>query len=360
MFEISTESLNRDILQEMVAKARKRRDFAESSTACSYSTIKRDILPNLKGYVLARKNGILSVEGVADCPLDHFLRNIDSIRDRVDACGISYAINQSGKVFDPEEERDLDLLVRYDEKDGWMIALSIGLLSAGSKDMAFRVALFRDLVCCANLSESVKICFKGGEIFLESEIVNNVDTVESGVVAKGTSTFQGRYWVSGGACRRKEDGSETRINFSTLGLYLSSYDDFLSASKRCTDYFFSLGSVVRTCFWLKDYAGDYDELRSYLGTKFICNNWRVTILGRPKYGLDDLDKMFEETDSLLLPLFVIKDRKVGEINVELYHSKGVPTLHFSTYTEDIDKADKVIRQIVAELSDGKAVINEEV
>jgi hypothetical protein len=38
----------------------------------------------------------------------------------------------------------------------------------------------------------------------------------------------------------------------------------------------------------------------------------------------------------------------------------MPTLHFSTYTEDIDKADKVIRQIVAELSDGKAVINEEV
>jgi hypothetical protein len=111
---------------------------------------------------------------------------------------------------------------------------------------------------------------------------------------------------------------------------------------------------------MRDYSGDYEELRTFLGSNFPCNDWRVMICGRPKYGIDDLDKMFEETDSLLLPLFVIKDRKVGEIYMDLGHDKGMSTLCFSAYTEDIDKADKVIRQIVSELSDGRAVINEEV
>jgi hypothetical protein len=78
----------------------------------------------------------------------------------------------------------------------------------------------------------------------------------------------------------------------------------------------------------------------------------------PKYGVDSLDKMLAETESLLLPLFMFKDRRAGEIDVELYHDKGTLTLFFSSAGDDLEVEEKSIRKLVAELSDGQVVIDE--
>ena len=238
--------------------------------------------------------------------------------------------------------------------------LSVGSLSAGNEDLDFRSVLFRSLVKCANLSESVHIRFEAGELSLESQTVKHVNALSGLASQKASDAGHCIYRVSGGQPHWDHDRSYKPRNFNDLAFYFPTYKDFLAAAKRCTEHFFSLGAVARSELWLNNDDGDYEELRSFLSATFPCNDWRVKILGRPKYDIDDLDKMFEETDSFLLPLFVIKDRRVGEINMELGYDKGSLTLNFSTYTEEIDKAEKVIRQIVAELSDGKAVINEEV
>ena len=353
MFEISTEPLSRDLLKEMLCKAKGRHGYSGRSTELSCFEINKNVLPDLQGYVLAPKKlkPIKDVVGIADCSLDLFLRIAEPLHDHVKGCGVFYAIAQSQTVYNPEEERDLQLIIRHCEH-GWGVGLAVGTLSAGYKDMLFRADLFRSLVRCAGLSESVHIRCEAGELSLESETAKHSHNLAGQASKKASDVGNCIYWMSGANSNNK--------NFSTLEFYFPGYSDFLTAAKRCTGHFFSLGSVVRTRFWLVNYDGDYEELRSFLSANFPCDDWRVMISGRPKYGIDDLDKMFEETDSLLLPLFVIKDRRVGEIDMELDYDKGALTLNFSTYTEEIDTAEKVIRQIVAELSDGKAVINEEV
>lgn len=237
--------------------------------------------------------------------------------------------------------------------------LSVGSLSEGNKDLCFRAGLFRSLIQCMGLSESADIRCDGSNLYLESETVKYFENVVAMGKHKASDVGHCIYWASGGCPIRIDDGSMRPMNFSTLSFSHLETDHFLMAAKRCTEHFCSLGPVVQTDLWLSEYDGDYDELRSFLSANFPCTDWRLMISGRSKYGIDDLDKMFEETDSLLLPLFVIKDRRVGEINMELGYDKGSLTLNFSTYTEEIDKAEKVIRQIVAELSDGKVVIDEE-
>jgi hypothetical protein len=359
MFEMSIQTISKELLKEIIDKAKARRDFKERSNEMTCFTIRKDVLPDLQGYVLASETSIAGVTGIADCPLDLFRRLAEPLRDRVLGCGVDYNIAHSNTGYNPEEEMDLLMVFRHGQY-GWGVGLAVGTLSAGDKDLFFRADLFRNLVKCAGLSESVNILLEAGELSLKSETVKYAENLASLTSQKASDVGHCIYWANGGKIRWNNDRSMTTSNFSTLEFYFPAYCDFLTAAKRCMEHFVSLGAVTRTIFWLVDYDGDYEELRSFLSINFPCDDWRVKLLGRPKYGIEDLDKMFEETDSLLLPLFVIKDRKVGEINVELYHSKGVPTLHFSTYTEDIDKADKVIRQIVTELSDGKAVINEEV
>ena len=360
MFEMSTETVSRDLLKEMIAKAKARRDFKKRSKELSFFTIKKDVLPDLQGYVLASEVPIASVRGTADCPLEQFLRLAESLKERVESCGVSYEIAQSKTRFDSAKESDLELSIRHNANKGWGVMLNVDTSRPECADMVSRSALFRSLVECAGLSESVEIRCDDGKLYLESETVKSDDNFIESASMKTSDIGRCVYWASGGQVRSYDRGSITLYNFSILAFYFPRFSDFLAASKRCTEYFCSLGKVVCSEFWLNNYDGDYEWLRTFLGTNFPCNDWQVMIDGRPKYDIDDLDKMFEETDSLLLPLFVIKDRKVGEIYMDLGHDNGMSTLCFSAYTEDIDKADKVIRQIVAELSDGKAVINEEV
>jgi hypothetical protein len=361
MFEMSTEAISKELLKEMIAKAKGRKGVKQRSDEYSLFTVRKNALPDLKGYVLAVFDGNFpsyGFKGRSDCPPDLFLRVAEELKSATEACGVSYEIGQSKTDFDPEQEGDLCLTLRHGE-NGWSIMLGIDELSAGCEDLEFRAGLFQSLVKCVGLSESVQICCEDGELTLESETVRHLNEDSSAGGEKASSSGLCKYWANCGFTRLNNDGSEKWINFKTLAFYIPGYNDFLAAAKRCVAHFCSLGTLVQTKFWLLKYCGDYEQLRSFLAANFPCNDWEVTARGYPRYGIDDLDKMFEETDSLLLPLFVIKDRKVGEIDVELYHSKGVPTLHFSTFSEKIDKAEKIIRQIVAELSDGKAVIDEE-
>jgi len=361
MFEMSTEAISKELLKEMIAKANARRDFHERPDEFNLFTIRKNALPDLKGYVLAVLDGqhpVYDVKGRVDCPPDLFMRIAGTLKACTEACGVSYEIGQSKTDFDPEEEGDLCLTLRHGE-NGWSIQLSVDELSAGYADLDFRAGLFQSLVKCVGLSETVQIRCEAGELTLESETVRHVKEAASAGGENASGPGLCKYWASSGFTRRNTDGSEKWINFKTLAFYIPGYNDFLAAAKRCAAHFCLGGAVVQTEVWLLNYGGDYEQLRSLIAANFPCEDWEVTIRGRPKYGIDDIDNMFEETDSLLLPLFVIKDRKVGEIDVELYHSKGVPTLHFSTFSEKIDKAEKIIRQIVAELSDGKAVIDEE-
>jgi len=359
MFEMSTESISRDLLKKMIARAKARRGIKERSDELNLFTIRKDALPDLRGFDLASEMPVSKVKGISDCPPELFLRIAEKLKNATSACGVSYEIGQSRANFDPEQEGDLCLTIRHNI-DGWSILLSVDELSAGYEDLDFRAGLFQSLVKCVGLSESVQISCEAGELTLESETVRHLNEDSSAGAEKASGPGLCKYWASSGFTRLNNDGSDKWINFKTLAFFIPSPTVFKKSVERCAAHFCSLGTLVQTRLWLVNYVGDYEQLRSFLDANFPCEDWEVTIRGRPKYGIDDLDKMFEETDSLLLPLFVIKDRKFGEIDVELYHSKGVPTLHFSTYTEDIDKADKVIRQLVAELSDGKAVINEEV
>jgi hypothetical protein len=362
MLEMSTEAINRELLKAMIAKAKGRKGVTQRSDEFTLLTIRKNALPDLLGYVLAVLDGappVYDVKGRADCPPDLFMRMAGTLKSCTEACGVSYEIGHSKTDFDPEEEGDLCLTISH-HMDGWSVMLSVDELSPGYEDLDFRAGLFQSLVKCVGLSESVQIRCEAGELTLESETVRHVKEAASAGGENGSGPGLCKYWASSGFTRRNNDGSEKWINFKTLAFYIPGYNDFLAAAKRCATHFCSGGTVVQTEVWLLNYGGDYEQLRSLFAANLPCNDWEVTFRGRPKYGIEDIDKMFEETDSLLLPLFVIKDRKVGEINVELYHTKGVPTLHFSTFSEKIDKAEKIIRQIVAELSDGKAVINEEV
>jgi|GEM_PF-5697070 len=359
MFEMSTEVISRDLLKEMIVKAKERRGFKTRSGEQTYFEIRKNRLPDLQGYVLSRKTPVSNVNGIADCPLDVFFRISEVLKTFVERCGVNYEIDQSGKGFDPEEESDLCLTVRYSIDYGWGIMLSIGSLSVGCKDMLFRADIFRNFVHCVGLSDLVKIRCADSNLYLESETVKSSENFQNSASSKASDIGSCIYWASGGQTCRDDSGIYKGLNFSTLAFYFPEYNDFLVASRKCKEYFCSQGAIVRSELWLSEYSGDYDWLRTFLGSNFPCTDWRLMISGRSKYGIDDLDKMFEETDSLLLPLFVIKDRRVGEINMELGYDKGSLTLNFSTYTEEIDKAEKVIRQIVAELSDGKVVIDEE-
>jgi hypothetical protein len=360
MFEMSTESISRDLLKEMIAKAKECRGFKTRSEERTYFEIRKNRLPDLQGYVLSRKTPVANVNGIADCPLDVFFRVSEVLKTFVERCGVSYKIDQSGEGFDPEEEFDLELMVRYDSNTGWGIMLSIGALSVGCKNLLFRADIFRNFVQCAGLSDLVKIRCAENNLYLDSETVKCTENFLKSASSKASDIGSCIYWASGGQIFRTDSGIFEAKNFSILAFYFPDYNDFLVASRKCKEHFCSLGSIARSELWMRDYSGDYEELRTFLGSNFPCDDWRLMISGRSKYGIDDLDKMFEETDSLLLPLFVITDQRVGDIDMELGYDKGALTLNFSTHTEEIDKAEKVIRQIVAELSDGKAVINEEV
>ena len=359
MFEMSTEAVSRDLLKEMIARAKARRGIKERADELNKFTIRKDALPDLCGFDLASEMPVSKVKGISDCPPELFLRIAEELKNVTSACGVSYEIGQSKTDFDPEQEGDLCLTIRHNI-DGWSILLSVDELSAGYDDLDFRAGLFQGLVKCIGLSESVQISCEAGELTLESETVRHLNEDSSPGAAKASGPGLCKYWASSGFTRLNNDGSDKWINFKTLAFFIPSFTVFKKSVERCAAHFCSLGTLVQTRLWLVNYVGDYEQLRAFLAANFPCDDWEVTFRGRPKYRIEDIDKMFEETDSLLLPLFVIKDRKVGEIDVELYHAKGVPTLHFSTFSEKIDKAEKAIRQIVAELSDGKAVINEEV
>lgn len=352
MLELSTLPVSRAVLGQFIALARAKKGVAFRAGA-AYQTLKAQTIPDLGAYIVPPQDNItIDGVGVDDISYGTFWAVCRGLRSTVRRCEMSIELAESGKVHNVGETYDLCGTVGFNDT---------GLRARAqvcAKDMEYRCRVFNAFIDACGRNGTMRTVHEDGKLFVRSDSMQceSASNLDRGLVKQVAA--EGRlYQYDGANCY---DGRKV-TNFSTLMIYMPDVaggDEMPAPMRGCIDWLRGFGRLLQSDISVSLHSTEYQKVADVLGGFVVPSRWEVQLKAVPKYGVDSLDKMLAETESLLLPLFMFKDRRAGEIDVELYHSKGALTLFFSSAGDDVEVEEKAIRSLVAELSAGEAVIDE--
>lgn len=351
MLELSTLPVSRAVLEQFIALARAKKGVVLRAGA-AYQTLKSQTIPDLRAYVVPPQDNV-SIAGfdVDDISHGSFWAVCRALRGIVQRCEMWIDVAESDK---PSNVVTYDLRGIVGFRDTGLSAR----LGTSVEDKECRCRLFNAFIEACGRSGTMRTVHEDGKLFVRSDSMQceSAGDLDRGLVKQVAA--EGRLYQYNSS--NNDDGRYV-TDFSDLTIYMldvQERDQMPPSMSGCVDWVRGFGRIMESRVSVSMNSVEYHKVADVLGRFVEASRWQVGLKAVPKYGVDSLDKMLAETESLLLPLFLFKDRRAGEIDVELYHSKGDVTLFFSSAGDRPEVEEKVIRSLVAELSGGKAVIDE--
>jgi hypothetical protein len=349
MIEISTIPIERPLLSRIIANARLGAGFVLPQKQMTALTLDRPFPPRIGAFHV---DGMmpLSLDGCGSLSLSCFLSVLSRLRGSASSCMLKLEISQSGREFDVREESDLSFGIGFDWF-GPCLYLEFGGVSDACTDLRLRMEIFQDLLGLSGIGDQSDLRIENGELTFESNLLSNVG---------GMARSQAIALVGGGArVYRTNYGNVRGNNFRHLSVY-PSCDSFRSVAETCYSHFCSLGKLMSSSVALTIDRDAYEGVRSIVAQDLKLDSWSLLLMAKQKYDLDSVDLALSETQSLLMPLLEIELAGTGTVFVDLYHDNGTISLLFCNEGEDPVASTAAIRDLIGELADGEAIIDETV
>ena len=304
-------------------------------------------LPSLTAFTVDRvmpqiglsHRGAISVSEVVSLCAD--------LSPKADSCVARFDMAHAGAPYDVAEETDVVLVFGFD----WIapfVEIQTGELSLGAEDLAARARIFQPMIGCSGFSDLLSLSIRDGFLSVETDCVVAVSSMPREKVLSLMTEGRRFYKTNCGDIKGR--------NFRDLRLYLTGRAEMARAAESVLRELggeSNVGGYDTTVSCTQD---TYDWTRGILNARKSLAGWHVDFMARQKYSLESLDVALRECSSILLPVYTIKQRGIGEVSVALYHADGKVLLCFESDRVE-DKVEKAIHRIVSDLAEGSDIID---
>ena len=335
MLEISTGELSAEALRAFLEKVRAERFFSLRAKTVNSLSFVRNTLPLLKGYVIKKSRVLpdIFIDYAGLFSLSTFWNLAQQLEGKAEKVSAHLQINEADQPFDVLQHQDLKLSFGFNSLAP-RLTLSVGDVSPGFTDLAYRQRLFNEFLEVLGLGHALKVVFVENELDLKF-LTDTFCWAKSIPYTQWRDAYnKGMRFVDTSASYRN------RRNFSNLSVvYDFSLDELETHVAHLIALYGGDDHILDWDFRVACWQADYEPVRTVLNASPL-QPWQLSFSAVSKYTLHTLDQATAENDEFSFQAFSIDPPGVGEVYVDLHYSHGAFTLFFHfDYEEDEQEAE---------------------
>ncbi|MCG3149146.1 MAG: hypothetical protein PCFJNLEI_02605 [Verrucomicrobiae bacterium] len=352
MLEVSTRAMEKSLFLRMLATAKERPEFRRVGGKGNILQMTAFPLPDFTGYQILPFPGFQITHVSSEYShawLEQFFLLLDEFTDTGAICCAQLSIGESGKAYDPKQQTDLSLNFGKNFI-GPKIDLQVGPISPGEANHAYRKQLFDTFLRIVGMVNRIAIVTVGNELELEirDRKILDLEKIKRDRIA--VEYRQGARFVAKGCT------NSVGRDFRELRLNTFDHSELIAVVPKLIAHY-GAAVIHRAEVSVSCKPGEYSKTREILNqSTFHPLTVRVAAVAR--YGLDNIEQAIAENDQFLISGFQLKDKTIGEIDVDLALDSGKYTLNASgKFKKDVNEQRVALERLLCELAGGEDVID---